>query len=500
MKRVGLVLALLAAVASAGAQNEPFRPKFHFTPERNWMNDPNGLVYLDGEWHLFYQYNPFGDRWGHMSWGHALSRDLVRWQHLPLAMAEENGVMVFSGSAVVDVKNTSGFGAGGRPPMVAIYTGHREGRQDQRIAYSNDRGRTWTKVPEPVLDLQMADFRDPKVFWHEGTSRWVMAVSMPNEHVIQFYASPDLKRWTKVGAFGPAGATGGQWECPDLFPLAVEGGGTKWVLIVNINPGGVAGGSGTQYFVGDFDGSGFVADSGATGTRWADYGSDFYAAVSWNGVPRSDGRRVWIGWMSNWKYGQDVPTSPWRSAMTVPRALTLRRTPAGPVLVQTPVRELDALRTSAARRFDGGTLAAADVWLAAQGDLPSLLDVELAFDGVRDATPFDIQLGSGTDERTVVHVDPAAHQLVLDRSRAGRTTFHRDFTLRHPAPLRVVGGEVRVRLLLDASSLEVFAQRGETVLTDLVFLSPGPRRLSLAADGASPRVNSIVVNPLAVVR
>jgi fructan beta-fructosidase len=435
-----------------------------------------------------------------MSWGHAVSRDLVRWQHLPLAMAEENGVMIFSGSAVVDVKNTSGFGAGGRPPMVAIYTGHREGRQDQRIAYSNDRGRTWTKVPDPVLDLQMADFRDPKVFWHDGTSRWIMAVSLPNEHVIQFYASPDLKRWTKAGAFGPAGATGGVWECPDLFPLAVEGGGTKWVLIVSINPGGVAGGSGTQYFVGDFDGSRFVADSGATGTHWADYGSDFYAAVSWNGVPHSDGRRVWIGWMSNWKYAQDVPTSPWRSAMTVPRTLTLRRTPAGPVLVQTPVRELDALRTSAARRFDGGTLSAANAWLAAQGDLPSLLDVELAFDGVRDATPFDIQLGSGADERTVVHVDPAANQLVLDRSRAGRTTVHRDFTLRHPAPLRIVGGEVRIRLLLDASSLEVFAQRGETVLTDLVFLSPGPRRLSLAADGAAPRVRSIVVNPLAVMR
>jgi fructan beta-fructosidase len=317
---------------------------------------------------------------------------------------------------------------------------------------------------------------------------------------IQLYASPDVKGWTMAGAFGPAGATGGQWECPDLFPLAVEGGGTKWVLIVNINPGGVAGGSGTQYFVGDFDGSRFVADSGATGTHWADYGSDFYAAVSWNGVPRSDGRRVWIGWMSNWKYAQDVPTSPWRSAMTVPRTLTLRRTPAGLVLVQTPVRELDALRTSAARRFDGGTLAAANAWLAALGDLPSLLDVELAFDGVLDATPFDIQLGSGADERTVVHVDPAARQLVLDRSRAGRTTFHRDFTLRHPAPLRIGGGEVLVRLLLDASSLEVFAQRGETVLTDLVFLSPGPRRLSLAADGKSPRVRSIGVNPLAVVR
>ena len=500
LRRVALFLALLlvsgAASRDAAAQLEPFRPAFHFTPQRNWTNDPNGMVFYDGEWHLFYQYNPLGDTWGHMSWGHAVSRDLMHWTHLPLALAEENGVMIFSGSAVVDWKNTSGYGRGGRPPLVAIYTGHRTGRQDQRIAYSNDRGRSWTKVPEPVLDLQMADFRDPKVFWHEGTSRWIMAVSLPNDHVIQLYSSPNLRQWTKIDAFGPSSATGGQWECPDLFPVPVEGGGTRWVLIVNINPGGIAGGSGTQYFVGDFDGSRFVPDPASTGTRWADYGSDFYAGVSWNDVPRRDGRRVWLGWMSNWNYSSEVPTSPWRGAMTVPRALTLRRTPDGMRLVQTPVRELDALRAGRVRRFAGGSVAAANAWLGAQGALPALLDVELTFANADVAAPFDIRLATGTNEQSVVHVDPPRAELVVDRSRSGKTTFHDKFTLRHPAPLRIANGEVQVRMLLDASSLEVFAQHGETVLTDLVFPSVGPRRLLLEAGATAPRVRSIAIHPL----
>lgn len=489
-----LVLALSATVVQA--QGEPFRPRFHFTPERNWMNDPNGMVFYDGEWHLFYQYNPFGDKWGHMSWGHAVSRDLVRWEHLPVALAEQDGVMIFSGSAVVDWKNTSGYGVDGKPPMIAIYTGHREGRQDQRIAYSNDRGRSWTRVAEPVLDLKMADFRDPKVFWHEGTSRWIMVVALPNEHVVHFYASPNFRQWSRVGEFGPAGATNGQWECPDLFPLAVEGGGTRWVLIVNINPGGPAGGSGSQYFTGQFDGSTFTADSGGAGPLWADHGADFYAGVSWSDVPARDGRRVWIGWMSNWLYAQEVPTSPWRSAMSVPRTLSLRRTPDGLRLVQAPVRELTRLREGPARRFRGGTLEAANAWLHRRGPLPAALDVELIFDGVRDVAPFDVHLSNAKGERISVRVDPGARRLVLDRSRSGNTTFHKEFTLRHDAPLRIVHGEVRLRLLVDVSSVEVFAQRGETVFTDLVFPEAGPRRLAIEAAGATPRVRAIEIHSL----
>jgi fructan beta-fructosidase len=494
------VLLTASTSAAVRAQRaEPFRPQYHFTPDRNWMNDPNGMVFYDGEWHLFYQYNPFGEKWGHMSWGHAVSRDLVRWETLPLALAESDGIMIFSGSAVIDWQNTSGFGVGGKPPMVAIYTGHREGRQDQRIAYSNDKGRTWTKFAgNPVLDLQKADFRDPKVFWHAASSRWIMTVALSTEKKVRFYASTNLKAWTMVGEFGPAGATDGLWECPDLFELPVEGGGTKWVLIVNINPGGPAGGSGSQYFTGAFDGRTFTVDTDAKGTRWADYGADFYAGVSWGDVPKVDGRRVWLGWMSNWQYAQDVPTRPWRSEMSVPRSLSLRKTPDGLRLVQTPVRELTTMRKAPARAFSGGTLIAANAWLAAQKGLPPLLDVELALNVTAATAPLTLTLTTAPGEQTDITIDPAAQQLAFDRTRSGKSEFFKGFAAKHAAPLRIGRDGVRVRLLLDASSLEVFAQDGETVLTELIFPSGASRTLSITgATAASAQViKSISIHPL----
>jgi fructan beta-fructosidase len=491
------LVALFALVTAVLAQDEPFRPQFHFTPEKNWMNDPNGMVFYEGEWHLFYQYNPRGNTWGHMSWGHAVSRDLVRWEHLPLALAEENDVMIFSGSAVVDWKNTSGFGRDGQPPLVAIYTGHytKKPLQNQNIAYSNDRGRTWTKFPgNPVLDLKMADFRDPKIFWHEASARWVMTVALAKESKVHFYASPDLKQWKYVGEFGGVGAMGGLWECPDLFPLAIEGGGTKWVLIVNINPGGPAGGSGCQYFVGEFDGARFKADSAAT--LWADHGADFYAGVSWSDVPKADGRRVWLGWMSNWQYAEKVPTHPWRSAMSVPRELTLRRTPDGLRLVQRPVAEFLKLREPVPRQFPGGTFAAGAKWLLNQTNLPPLLDVEFTFTGISAKSAFTLQLHTGADEATAVHLDGARSRLIVDRTRSGRTDFHRAFSSRHEAPLRLIDGRVALRLLLDTSSLEVFAQNGETVLTELIFPTAGPRRLSLTNSGETMRLDGITIHAI----
>ena len=243
----GMTLGGVAANVS-NYYTEPFRPQFHFTPEKNWMNDPNGLVFYEGEYHLFYQYNPFGDKWGHMSWGHAVSPDMVHWKHLPLAMGDDDGVMIFSGSAVIDWKNSSGFGKGDQPPMVAIYTGYNttNNLQYQCIAYSNDKGRTWTKYSgNPVINLNSKDFRDPKVQWYEPTKSWIMTVSLSAEHKVCFYGSPNLKDWTLLSKFGPAGATAGVWECPDLFQLPVQGTHEKrWVLAVNINPGSVAGGSG----------------------------------------------------------------------------------------------------------------------------------------------------------------------------------------------------------------------------------------------------------------
>jgi fructan beta-fructosidase len=509
----GLALATWAhpaAAEEATSFREPYRPQFHFTPARNWMNDPNGLVFYDGEFHLFYQHNPLGDRWGHMSWGHAVSPDLVHWQHLPLALAGEGGVMVFSGSAVVDWKNTSGFGRDGHPPLVAVYTGHYTEKplQNQQLAYSNDRGRTWTKYSgNPVLDIGEKDFRDPKVFWHAPSERWVMVVAWPQEHKVRLYASRDLKVWSHLTDFGPAGATGGVWECPDLFPLRVEGTPreTRWVLVVNLNPGGPAGGSGSQYFVGDFDGRRFLPEPGASPVGaagdavplWLDHGPDFYAAVTWSDVPEGDGRRIVLGWMSNWEYAQEVPTAPWRSAMTVPRALTLRRTPDGLRVLQRPVKELDGLRRGAPRRFAGGTLAEAGTWLAGQAALPPLLDVELALSGVTAAAPFTLDLETGPDERTSIAIDPARGRLAVDRTRSGLVGFQASFAGRHEAPLRLEGGRCRLRLLIDTSSLEVFAQDGETVMTALVFPTTQRRVLGLSPRGpAGPTVDALTLHEL----
>src|SRR4051812_10121589 len=292
---LGTVLLMLlpgtSTVAAAApiptAYDQTYRPQFHFSPAKNWMNDPNGLVYYKGEYHLFFQYNPLGNQWGNMSWGHAVSRDLVHWQQLPVAIPMAGDELIFSGSAVVDKDNTSGFGTKKNPAMVAIYTSARPGSQAQSLAYSLDRGRTWTKYAgNPVLDIGSGEFRDPKVFWYAAQHKWVMAVSKALEHKIALYSSPDLKTWTHMSDFGPANATGGAWECPDLFPLAVDGNRhkTKWVMIVNINPGGIAGGSGAQYFVGDFDGTNFKADNVAgaytppagdvlQGFEGSDYGS-----------------------------------------------------------------------------------------------------------------------------------------------------------------------------------------------------------------------------------
>jgi len=320
---------LVLVWALAGAQTsyqERYRPQVHFSPRQHWTNDPNGLVYFHGEYHLFFQFNPFGDQWGHMSWGHAVSRDLLHWRELPVAIPEMGSEMVFTGSVVIDRGNSSGFCAAGRACLVAIYTGHRESggeiRQTQNLAYSVDDGRTWTRYAQnPVLDLHLADFRDPSVSWVERDGRWLMAVSLPKEHKVRFYASTDLKKWTQLSDFGPAGNVDGDWECPDLVHLAGESGSfDAWVLKVGLNPGAPEGGSGEQYFLGDFDGKRFTPASGMGSHGWTNYGKDDYCAISFNGLPREE-KPVLIGWMNNWQYAAKLPTSPWRGQMSLPRRL-----------------------------------------------------------------------------------------------------------------------------------------------------------------------------------
>ncbi len=660
-----LTLSLFALVASCTQTpeketadstyyKEPHRPQFHFSPEKMWMNDPNGLVFFEGEYHLFYQYYPDSTVWGPMHWGHAVSTDLVHWQHLPIALYPDSLGYIFSGSAVVDWNNTSGFGKDGKPPLIAIFTYHdmegdKAGRIDfqyQAIAYSNDNGRTWTKyegnpvVPNPGL----RDFRDPKVIWHEESQSWIMAVAAWDH--LELYGSPDLKNWQKLSEFGKEwGTHAGVWECPDLFPAKVEGSDEiRWVLIQNINPGAWQGGSGTQYFVGHFDGKSFRVDpefakdlglepayvpegevfadfedgtfdgwvaegtawgSGpvdvttevpgaagnkflrsanggdqATGTLrspvftiahdyinflagggndklrllvklivdgkvvratsgthqetmlwnwwdvsplkgkkahieimdnstggwghlnvdhflfsdekansetekavWLDYGRDNYAGVTWSDVP--DNRRVFIGWMSNWDYGQQVPTHPWRSAMTIPRELSLRKTTEGFRLFQQPVPELKNLRTRSVnlepREINGEVVLSQVEFPASQMELI----VEFNLDSA-SAQEFGVKVSNGKGEYYLAGINLEKQVLFSDRTHSGNTDFSPLFaSRRHTAPLPPGEGKIKLHLYFDRASCELFMNDGERVMTEIFFPNEDYSTVSLFAEGGS---------------
>jgi len=452
----------------AAGYDEPFRPQYHFSPQRNWTNDPNGLIWFEGEYHLFFQYNPLGDKWGHMSWGHAVSPDLLHWKELPVALAEEDGVMIFTGSTVIDDHNTTGFCAG-KPCMVAVYTGHGHGVQTQNLAYSNDRGRTWTKYSgNPVLNLNLADFRDPGVFWSKQSKRWIMAVALPNDHKVRIYGSPDLKKWDQLSEFGPAGATGGQWECPVLFPV-----GDRWVLKVGLNPGGVQGGSGEQYFIGNFDGTKFVNDNPADLTLWTDYGKDCYCALPFNNLPTP----ILLGWMNNWQYADKVPTSPWRGQMTIPRELALRTFPEGVRLVQQPVRGLAKLRGRATKKLKTSTF-----------DIEAALDLNGA-----DEAAWKLTYRDGS--YTTVGYNATRQELYVDRTQSGIVNFSDKFPARTAAPLTLTEGKLKVRILGDRDSLEVFSSDGRVAITNLIFPRSEPNGFIFESAGKA-RQTSLTIWPM----
>jgi fructan beta-fructosidase len=469
--RAALLLILIGIVLPAHAQRAApphpdhlLRPRLHFTPARNFMNDPNGLVFYKGEYHLFYQHNPHGTRWGHMSWGHAVSRDLLHWEHLPLALAEADGVMIFSGSVVVDHRNTSGLCKPRRDDpscLVAIYTGHGHGKQTQNLAVSQDRGRSWTKYAgNPVIDLGLKDFRDPKVFWHEPTARWVMVTVLAEQHKVRLFGSRDLKAWEVLSDFGPAGATGGVWECPDLFEVPVEGepGRRRWVLDVDINPGAVAGGSGGQYFIGTFDGTRFVADGPADQPRWVDYGKDFYASISFSDLPAADRGPIWIGWASNWLYANEEPTETFRGAQSLPRRLLLRSTPDGLRLVQQPTGDLGRL-------FDRD--GAAHQTIRGRVSLPATADVSFVVTP-QDSGETGLRLSNAAGEEVLIAVSADRRTLSVDRRRSRLGPTPAGYAERHTAPLRAAP-QVPVRVIFDRSVIEVFALDGETVMTERVW-------------------------------
>lgn len=585
---IGLAIAL--SLGSAQAQtpkptfHEPYRPQFHFTPAKNWMNDPNGLVYYEGEYHLFFQHNPFGNTWGHMSWGHAVSKDLVNWKQLPVAIPERPNHMIFSGCVVVDENNTSGFGQNGITPLVAVYTGYnpQTGHQAQYLAYSLDHARTFTFHEGAVLDLDSTDFRDPKVFPYEG--EWRMVVSMPAQRKVRFYRSKDLKKWEYLSEFGPQGAYGGAWECPDIFELPVENrpGETRWVLEVDLDRRGYAKGSGGQYFVGRFDGTQFTVDSpaldrplqpspgqrfvpwGAEGKtsvltpreetgkssskgfiidgdflnfqiqggrdteklrlelevggkvvkrgtgyiseqplwtawdvsayrghkarlrlvdesqdlwgylgvskvhcsnqnlatgvdsgRWIDFGPDFYATISFNNLK---GRRVWLAWMNNWLYGQQTPTSPWRSAMSLPREVSLREIDGVMRLCQHPVAEFQTRETES----DEMTLTAVTPGQKVEPAWGDTGDLQMTWEA-GSAQELCLNL-----KGIQLSYRPSTGQLTADRG-PGQVNFHPDFPVRSTTTLVRRGGSLNLRVVYDTSSVEVFAEEGATCFTFRTF-------------------------------
>jgi fructan beta-fructosidase len=485
-----VAVTVMTAVLSSGAEpyREIYRPQYHFSPKLNWTNDPCGIVYSNGEYHLFFQFNPFGDLWGHMSWGHAVSRDLIRWDQLPVAIPEGDDAMIFTGSSVVDTHNTSGLCKPGTSCILSIYTGHspktntHPQRQAQHLAASQD-GRTWVKYQgNPVLDIGLTDFRDPKVFWHEPSKQWVMVVVLPQEKKASLYGSPNLKKWKHLSDFGPAGATGGVWECPDLFELPVDGaaGKSRWVLKIGLNPGHIAGGSGEQYFIGQFDGTKFQNDNPAAETKWLDYGRDCYCALTWNGESAPQGRHM-IGWMNNWQYARATPTSPWRGAMTLPRTLGLHNSPTGIRLTQTPAPATRSLRAEEFS-FSGTQTGELNRKLTQWPHRTQTFELETV---IRRGTAQRLtwKLLEGPGEYTLVGYDAASKQLFVDRTKSGRADFSATYPSRTVAPLDLGTGPLKLHIFVDRSSVEVFSDDGQLAITNLVFPQPENSGISLQVEG-----------------
>ena len=435
------------------SRDEQYRPQVHYTPAANWINDPNGLVYQNGTWHLYYQYNPAGNDWGNMSWGHATSKDLIHWQEQPVAMTRNELGDIFSGSAIVDKDNVAGFGA---DAILAFYTSSGE-HQQQSLAYSNDGGITFKQYEgNPIIaNTVLGDFRDPKVFWHEESQQWIMCLALGWDCGIDLWGSKNLKSWTKLSTFRSSSARSniGQWECPDLIKLPYNG-GDKWVLIVSNNPGGPVGGSGTEYFVGQFDGTNFIADE-LDYPLWLDYGSDNYAGVTWSNTP--DNRKIMIGWMNNWNYCGNVPCSPWRSAMTLPRELTLVEVNGLPKLSTQVVKELDNI---------------AGEWRNSQG----ICSGGDAYEIIVNLDPQEnsvFSVGNEVGEYLEIEVNAVAGKVIAKRtSTTGATSFHPLFSLPSlAAPYNRNLETLKLHIYIDNSSVEIISEDGTCALTCLVYPS-----------------------------
>lgn len=474
------------------ANKESFRPLYHHTPAYGWMNDPNGMFYKNGVYHLYFQYNPYGSVWGNMHWGHSTSTDLMHWKFEGCAIVPDAWGAIFSGSCVVDHENTAGFG---KEAVVAFYTSAKSTPwgdiQMQSMAYSLDNGKTFTKYEgNPILTSSEKDFRDPKVFWYAPGKHWVMILAV-GQHM-EIYSSINLKEWKKESEFGAMqGAHGGVWECPDLVEIPVEGSREKkWVLICNLNPGGPFGGSAAQYFVGSFDGKKFVNES-PTQTKWMDWGKDNYATVTWNNAP--DGRCIALGWMSNWQYANNVPTRQYRSANTLARDLTLYREGQELYLKSTPSSEVNKAR--------GKKVSIPSFKVSEKHEMVNLFEekqgayeVEIVIQNT-GASKIAFCLLNDKGEKVSMYYDLNRKQFVMDRSESGKVDFSKDFPAVTVAPVNV-DKELTLRLFVDRSSIEAFGEDGKFVMTNLVFPSQPYVKMCFEADKNGYAVKSLNVYKL----
>jgi len=454
-----------------------------------WMNDPNGMVYFDGEYHLFYQCHPESMMWGSMHWGHAVSQDLINWEHLPIALYPDEQGMIFSGSAVVDWNNTAGFG---EKALVIIFTYNKDHIETQNLAYSIDNGRTWTKymgnpvIPHPEY---LHNFRDPKVFWH--ADHWVMALAAGD--TVIFYVSADLKNWEQSGSFGGGyGSIDGVWETPDLFKLPVgHESETRWVLTVGVGNGGPAGGSGTQYFIGDFDGRNFTSENPQDTILWADYGADYYAPQSWSDEPHA--RRIMLGWMNNWQYANLIPTSSWRGTFSLIRELSLIRTERGIRLIHKPIPEMQNLRSGHGHWQNEIIKPNTNLLADIRGES---LELIAEFQITNDVDCFGLRVRVGRGEQTTISYKVENKKLLVDRTLSGQIDFKEGFAKIHSADLSTINNTISLHVFVDASSVEVFANDGLVVFSECIFPSEQSQGLELLAEGGEVLLNSLDVYQL----
>ncbi|WP_342773040.1 glycoside hydrolase family 32 protein [Flavobacterium cellulosilyticum] len=490
---------------------ELYRPNFHFTPKTGWMNDPNGMFFYKGLYHLYFQYYPDDTVWGPMHWGHATSTDMITWNEEKIALYPDEMGYIFSGSAVVDVNNTSGFGSLENPPIIAMFTYHNMEKekageiktQSQAIAYSLDEGMTWTKYEaNPVIENpNIKDFRDPKMSWDPIHKQWLMVLAAGDRTM--FYTSKNLKEWTLQSDFGSdIGAHGGVWECPDFFPIKIEGSTkTKWVLLQSINPGGPNGGSATQYFVGDFNGKTFsITDSFANDLKqqkalWIDFGKDNYAGVTWSNIPDTDGRKLFMGWMSNWEYANEVPTEKWRSAMTIPRELKLFSKKGKYRVYTLPVRELSKYVSKTIKIKTLSVKSETTIAKAPSIDLTAA-DISFTLEDLKEDI-YLFKLHNLKGEFIEFGLNNKEHFFFIDRSKSGKTTFSEKFASGiSKVKSDDLLSQLEVRLIIDKNSIEVFYNNGETVMTELFFSNAPMNEFSMKTEKYTSTIKNITINQL----